>query len=105
MNKNVCISWSGIMELSVSMLSLAKEEKWEVLAKLEKSRSELIHAFFEQADAKQEPAKLKDDILEVLALDQKIIQICQFRKSSISEKLNLFRDSRRAKNAYSRNSY
>ena len=89
----------------MALPGLAREEKWEALADLEKRRNKIIVAFFEQPNAKSAPSELEVGIRGVLDLDQKIIQICRFRKNSICEKLNRFRVSRRAKNAYSQNSF
>ena len=105
MTNDMHIPWSVIVELSASMLSLAREEQWEALASLEKKRNKLIYAYFDQADAKREPAMLEKGIHNVLEFDNQILQICQFRKNNVSDKLSRFRDSRRAKNAYKQNSY
>jgi len=94
------IEWSSIHSLSLNMAELAQGEKWEELVELERERNELIHQFFEQ----EEPhAVTEQDILEVLEIDKLILEKCLFKRKSIGEKLRLFSNSRRAKNAYMAN--
>jgi len=79
------------------MAELAQSEEWEKLVDIERQRNVLIQDFFEQ----DEPHSVTEqDILDVLEIDKIIMEKCLFKRKSIGEKLRLFSNSRRAKNAY-----
>jgi len=91
------IQWSEIRKLSDHMAGLAELEKWETLVDVERQRNELLHAYFEQ----EPPLEVSEqEIVEVMELDRKIMELCLFRRKSIGEKIKRFNNSRRAKNAY-----
>ena len=91
------ISWSKIRSLSLTMAGLADDEKWEELVDVERNRNDLIHSFFDQNEAN---AVTEQDILDILEIDKIIMEKCLYKRKSIGEKLRLFNQSRRAKNAY-----
>lgn len=95
------IQWSEIRTLTDSMAELAELEHWEKLVEVESRRNILLHAYFEQ----QPPLEVSEqEIVEVMELDRKIMELCLFRRKSIGEKIKRFINSRRAKNAYIGNS-
>jgi len=79
------------------MAELAQNESWGELVNIEQERNKLIHAFFEQGDPQ---GVSEQDILDVLEIDKLIMEKCMFKSKNIGEKLRLFNNSRRAKNAY-----
>jgi len=82
------------------MMELARAENWEKLVEVERERNIVLHAFFDQ----EGPHEVSEqEIVEVMAMDKEIMELCLFRRNSVGEKLKRFSNSRRAKNAYLRN--
>ena len=91
------IVWSTIHGISLKMAELAQRELWEELVEIERERNVLIQEFFEQGDPQ---GVTEQDLLDVLEIDKLIMEKCMFKRKNIGEKLRLFNNSRRAKNAY-----
>lgn len=88
-----------ILELSATMLDLAREQDWVGTANLEVARDALLKTIFEGSD-RPSPEALAAMIRNVLVSDRQLIELGKQARDSISAELAQMRQLHRARSAY-----
>lgn len=98
------ILWNSIEQMSMRMLILAKDQKWSELEQLDHERNVNIKQYFEATLQNDEANSLTHQIQKILDIDKQVQTLCQQKKDECSKELTGFQTSRRAQDAYRRNS-
>lgn len=92
-----------IIEISQSMLVMARANQWERVASLEAERRQMVRDCFEQPAGAQDAPEVAGAIKEILRLNQQVAELGRGWKDQLGADIRVQNVARSASAAYLRN--
>jgi len=92
-----------IVDTTQAMLGAAHMQNWDWLAQLEAQRNEMIKMTFCEPPAVDEAANVAAGIEKIIAIDEKITEICKTARDDAAGSLHQLRNTKDAVSAYHSN--
>jgi hypothetical protein len=98
------VEFETILALTRSMDAQAADGDWAALGATERQRDHAIRSFFATAPAVDEASWIASGVREILATDQRIMDLARRRMADLAGNIGGIRKGRHAQRAYQENS-
>ncbi len=90
-----------ILDMSLSMLDLARAQEWEQLERIEGERRGLVAECFRTPATPEEAPGIADGIRRILDVNQEITALTEARRDELGKNIHSLGSAREARKAYS----